>query len=140
MKNIIYKIICFFSVLMMLVSCAEIKPGVKEVVIDPVCSRNINKSESYVWEYSEKKYYFDSYECKESFKMNPKKFLDKKLVINCNITDPVCGMKVDLAESYDFTYSGRIYHFNSNTCRRAFKINPENFLIKNFAQKDSIKK
>ena len=46
--------------------------------IDFVCGMKVNKSESYDLKYKGQNYYFDSYECKETFKMNPKKFISNK--------------------------------------------------------------
>lgn len=139
MKSIVYKIICFCSALIILTSCAATKPSANIVVTDPVCAMNVNKSESYVYICSGKKYYFDSYECKETFKVNPQTFIEKKCVPNNNIIDPVCGLKMDLSESYDLKYNGKVYHFHSNECKQAFKINPTHFIMNSCTQKDSIK-
>ena len=44
---------------------------------DLVCGMKVVKADAYKYKYDGKKYYFDSYNCKESFKMNPRKFIDK---------------------------------------------------------------
>lgn len=49
-----------------------------EYSICPVCKMQVQLSEAYMWKYAEKMYYFDSYNCKESFKINPDKFLENK--------------------------------------------------------------
>jgi YHS domain-containing protein len=50
-------------------------------IIDPVCNMKIkDSSEAFTWKYKEKVYYFDSNVCKESFKMNPEKFINN----SCN--------------------------------------------------------
>jgi YHS domain-containing protein len=51
-----------------------------EMVIDIVCGMKVDKSEAYISEYKGKKYYFDKVECKKTFEMNPKKFIDNKCV------------------------------------------------------------
>ena len=48
--------------------------------IDPVCGMKVDKSEAYTYKYNDKKYYFDNYNCKEAFKMNPEKFINNKCV------------------------------------------------------------
>jgi YHS domain-containing protein len=50
-------------------------------VTDPVCNMKINDvSEAYSWKYKGKAYYFDSNTCKQTFKMNPEKFINN----SCN--------------------------------------------------------
>ena len=48
------------------------------MVIDLVCGMKVDKSEAYEWKCDGVKYYFDTYNCKETFKMNPEKFLKNK--------------------------------------------------------------
>ncbi len=55
------------------------------IITDPVCGMKVNKSESYDLKYKGQNYYFDSYECKETFKMNPEKFIKNK----CAPQDPI---------------------------------------------------
>jgi len=50
------------------------------VTTDPVCGTKVNKSESYDLKYKGQTYYFDSYECRETFKMNAEKFVKNKCV------------------------------------------------------------
>jgi YHS domain-containing protein len=46
-------------------------------VVDLVCNMKITDlSEAYKWKYKDKTYYFDSQTCKETFKMNPMKFIN----------------------------------------------------------------
>ena len=47
-------------------------------VVDPVCGKKVDKTEAYEWKYNDTKYYFETYNCKETFKMNPEKFLKNK--------------------------------------------------------------
>jgi YHS domain-containing protein len=78
MKNNILKYSTVGAFCMMLVACAIFKSGPPEYAIDLVCNMKVQKSEAYTWKYEGKRYYFDTYTCKESFKMNPKKFVENK--------------------------------------------------------------
>ncbi|HEV7231009.1 MAG TPA: YHS domain-containing protein [Bacteroidia bacterium] len=50
-------------------------------VFDPVCNMKISDTgEAFTWKYKDKTYYFDSSTCKETFKMNPEKFINN----SCN--------------------------------------------------------
>jgi YHS domain-containing protein len=80
MKNTIFKIIALSILVMIIKSCAAAKPASTTIYIDPVCGMKVDKSASFDWKYSGKTYYFDAYECKETFKMNPQKFIDNKCV------------------------------------------------------------
>jgi YHS domain-containing protein len=75
--------------------------------------------------------------------MNPEKFI----LNNCDsikkdsnsydyYTDPVCKMKVEKSNSYDYKYKGETYHFDSHDCKMAFETNPEKFIKNNC---DSVK-
>jgi YHS domain-containing protein len=139
MKAKVYKIIFFVTILMIFVSCAASKLSGNEIVTDSVCGMKVNKFESYVWKYSGTKYYFESFDCREIFKLKPQYYIDKKCVKDSDIIDLVCGKKVDLTESYDLKYAGKVYHFESNECKQAFDINPEKFLANKCVRKDSIK-
>ncbi|HWY11319.1 MAG TPA: YHS domain-containing protein [Bacteroidia bacterium] len=111
----------------------------KNVFFDPVSGMKVDKSESYDLIYADKKYYFNSYDSRAVFKMNPQKFLLNQCTLNMITTDLVCGMKVSKAESYDLKYKGRNYYFDSYECKETFKMNPEKFLKNNCVPKDSIK-
>jgi YHS domain-containing protein len=113
--------------------------NVQDVAIDPVCGKKFDKADSYDWKYAGKKYYFDSYDCRASFKMNPQKFLLKSCTPDRTSIDPVCGMKVNKDESYDMKYKEKNYHFDSYECRETFKMNPEKFLKGFCAPKDTVK-
>lgn len=109
----------------------------KEIATDLVCGMAVNKSESYDFKYKGTMYYFDSYDCREAFKENPDNFVLRKCTRNDKIIDPVCGVKVDITESYDWKYKGRVYHFHTIGCKEAFKMNPVKFM-KNFCAQDSM--
>ena len=68
------------QILFFLSSCKSLKRTslVPQYEIDIVCGMKVDKSEAYTYKYKEKKYYFDNYNCKETFKMNPEKFLKNK--------------------------------------------------------------
>ncbi len=139
MKNTFYKIAGFYVLFILFESFTSIKPTTREIVLDIVCGMKVNTAESYDLKHNGKTYYFDSYDCREAFKQNPRKFLYKKCTPNDNIIDLVCGVKVNLAESYDLKHAGKVYHFHSVNCKEAFKMNPEKFIKNKCAPKDSIK-
>lgn len=78
MKNNILKYLAVAVMLVTLEACAIFKTKPIEYAVDPVCNMKVQKSDAYKWKYEDKRYYFDSYECKESFIMNPKTFLENK--------------------------------------------------------------
>ena len=44
------------------------------------------------------------------------------------VTDPVCGMSLDLEKAIaKEDYNGWVYFFCSNNCHRLFKLSPERF-------------
>ena len=43
---------------------------------DPVCGMKVSEADAFTWKYKGTVYYFDTYNCKESFRMNPEKFLN----------------------------------------------------------------
>ena len=112
--------------------------GTKEVLIDPVSCKKVDKTESYDWTYAGKKYYFNSYNSRAAFKMNPQKFLLAQCTSEMTTIDPVCGMRVNKAESYDLKYKGQKYYFDSYECRETFKMSSEKFLKNKCTPKDSI--
>ncbi len=61
-------------------SCAVLNNNPKnpEYIVDLVCGMKVDKSEAYTYKYNGNKYYFDNYNCKEAFKMNPENFLKNK--------------------------------------------------------------
>jgi YHS domain-containing protein len=59
-------------------SCSIFKSSTPEYAIDPVCGMKVDKAEAYTSKYNGQKYYFDNYNCRESFKMNPESILAKK--------------------------------------------------------------
>ena len=107
--------------------------------MDLVCGKKVNTAESYDYKYKDKLYYFDSYDCRESFKNNPKFFLQKVCVPNENIIDIVCGVKVNIEESFDYKYAKKVHHFHSFACRETFIKDPAKYMKNICAPKDSVK-
>lgn len=128
-----------YAIALIVILCSHSKSIVAQVILDPVCSMKVNSKESFDYTYDGKKYLFDSYECKEAFKTNPKKYLENKCTVSQSNIDLVCGLKVDLSESYDFKYNGKIYYFHSYDCRESFKMNPKKFIDNKCAPKDPVK-
>lgn len=72
-KHNAFLILC---TLIFLTSCGAIKDGnTPKYAIDPVCKRKAVLSEAYSYKYKGVEYFFDSYHCKEAFKMNPAQFV-----------------------------------------------------------------
>lgn len=127
-------LVCIF------VSCKALAQSEsKEVLLDIVSGNKVDKTESYDWSYAGKKYYFNSYETRASFKMNPQKYLVNQCTSDMTTTDPICGMKVNKSESYDLKYNGKNYYFDSYECKETFKMNPDKFVKNKCAAQDSIK-
>lgn len=83
MKNTFFKISLSAIMLYVIASVSSCKvskgnASSEELMSDLVCGMKVSKSEAYIWEYEGKKYYFDSYNCKETFIMNPKKYIENK--------------------------------------------------------------
>lgn len=117
-----------FLIIIFFLAITALTPAFCQAQYDPVCGMRVNTAESYDHRYEGKKYYFDSYDCREAFNRDPKAFLEKKCTLVNEATDIVCGKKVDLSESFDYKYSGKVYHFHTNDCKQAFKMNPEKFI------------
>ena len=79
-KNVFARLNIILFITGMLTSCSIFTVPQKspEYVIDFVCGMKADKAEAYTWKYKGTKYYFDTYSCKESFKMNPEKFIQNK--------------------------------------------------------------
>jgi YHS domain-containing protein len=48
----------------------------RDSTLCPVCGMKVKMGSSYDWKYEKTTYYFDNYNCRETFKMDPKKFLN----------------------------------------------------------------
>jgi len=72
------KITSFIALVAMITSCATLKENAtSENKKDPVCGMKVSKSNAYHYKYEGTTYYFDKYECKETFKMTPTKYIGK---------------------------------------------------------------
>ncbi|MEK7719752.1 MAG: YHS domain-containing protein [Bacteroidota bacterium] len=72
------KITLFIALVAMITSCAALKENsTSDNKTDPVCGMKVAKSNAYHYKYEGTTYYFDKYECKQTFKMNPTKFIGK---------------------------------------------------------------
>ena len=82
MKTINYILAALIVGMIILQSCSFLFYPEKSPVYatDLVCGMKVNKADAYVWRYNGNKYYFDNYNCKQTFKMNPEKFLNNKCV------------------------------------------------------------
>ena len=45
---------------------------------DPVCGMKVDKSEAYLYQFNGTEYYFDNYNCKQAFRMDPNRYLENK--------------------------------------------------------------
>jgi len=61
----------------MMNGCSLFKYPETEYVTCPVCHMSVDKSDALIYKYNDVKYYFDKYECKQVFKMNPDMVLGK---------------------------------------------------------------
>ena len=139
MKSIFFKSISTFAVCIIFMNKVIGQTNAQDIYIDPVCNSKVDKTESYDWTYAGKKYYFATYACRASFKMNPQQFLLKNCVKDNVMIDPVCGMKVNKEESYDWKYKMKSHYFDTYECRETFKTNPEKFLKNLCAITDTVK-
>ena len=78
MKSHLLKLAIAGLALTTLPAYTSLKNSPPEYAVDLVCNMKVQISEAYKYKYEGKKYYFDSYTCKQSFKMNPKKFINNQ--------------------------------------------------------------
>ena len=76
------QLLLILGVIIALQSCTMLAYHEKspEYVTDLVCGLKVDKTDAYTWKYKGEKYYFDNYNCKESFKTNPENFINKKCI------------------------------------------------------------
>ena len=55
---------------------------------------------------------------------------EEKLLLEEEVIDPICGMKIIPSRSIEYTYKGKNYYFCNPSCEAEFKRDPEKF--KNF--------
>ncbi len=82
MKNILFTGTKLAVIALILPSCSIFDhENTPQYAVDLVCGMKVDKREAFDGRYEGKKYYFDSYNCKQSFQMNPEKFINNKSVI-----------------------------------------------------------
>lgn len=55
---------------------------------------------------------------------------EERLLLEEEVIDPICGMKIIPSQSIEYEYNGKKYYFCSQSCEVEFKANPEKY--KNF--------
>lgn len=82
LNNVFLKLTVVLFTVGIYTSCKILKAPKKlpEYAVDIVCGMKVDKAEAYDWKYNGTKYYFDTYSCKEIFKMNPEKFIENKCI------------------------------------------------------------
>ncbi|HXC03183.1 MAG TPA: YHS domain-containing protein [Bacteroidia bacterium] len=63
-----------------LFSCTAAKNTEPKTAKDLVCGMDVDKSEAYTSKYKGVNYYFDTYNCKHVFSMDPDKFISNRCV------------------------------------------------------------
>ena len=76
-----FRIVTLFLLTILVQSCSNFNFKEKPTVyaVDMVCNMRVNVSEAFLYKYKGKNYFFDSYDCKQAFKMNPDKFINNML-------------------------------------------------------------
>ena len=62
--------------------------------------------------------------------MNDMNNMDNSQSDAMDLIDPVCGMQVDVDNTFTLSYEGTAYYFDSEECLKVFQKNPEKFLKK----------
>jgi YHS domain-containing protein len=80
MKKYIANSIVVVGMIGTLNSCSGLRmsSGRPQYYIDPVCNMKVAKGDSFDFKFKDSVYHFDSYNCRETFKMNPEKFIGNK--------------------------------------------------------------
>lgn len=88
MKNEVYLAIIVIMAVFVFQSFAtkSYQEKKQESFTDLVCGMKVNSSDAFIYKYKGKKYYFDSYNCKQAFEMNPEKFINNKCVVPTDTT------------------------------------------------------
>ena len=114
--------------------------------IDPICGMAVDevkaRAANRLSQYQGRTYYFCSDGCKERFDADPAKCLAKDespavtmvAMDSQEARDPVCGMKVDVAEAkaakLTSGHQGQIYFFCNEGCKKRFDADPAKCLAK----------
>jgi membrane fusion protein, copper/silver efflux system len=111
---------------------------------DPVCGMTVDEGKARAAkravEYQGQTYGFCSDGCKKRFDADPAKYLAKTKAPAMTMaamepkesTDPVCGMKVEVAEAkatkLTSEHQGKPYFFCNETCKKQFDADPAKYL------------
>jgi Cu(I)/Ag(I) efflux system membrane fusion protein len=111
---------------------------------DPVCGMKVDAAEAKAAklcsEHQGKMYFFCNEGCRRRFEADPAKYLAKAKAPAMTMAmsepkeaaDPVCGMKVDVAEAKAAKlcseHEGKMYFFCNEGCRKQFDANPGKYL------------
>lgn len=153
---IIATIVCFMGISLVSISCTkkeerqqEIKTTgevsqkkeqakeIKPQTACPVMEGTINKN--IYADHNGMRIYFCCSSCIDDFKKDPEKYIKKleeqgftleKTLVNEEVIDPVCRMKVTPQDAITVDYNGKTYYFCSSHCKENFLKNPEKFTDK----------
>ncbi len=98
--------------------------AVDEKVTCPLGCHEMDKSKTVSHDYNGKTYYFCSTACRDEFKADPEKFINRVKMSCCG------GMKVDKASAIKVSYEGKDYFFCSEKCKETFEKDPKAYLEK----------
>ena len=124
--------------------CAQ-KDSSSRTVIDPVCGMQVDPAATaHHALHAGKEFHFCSARCRERFIEAPQQYAAppaseaaephccssrSHVAATDEVTDPVCGMKVDPATTrHHATHAGHEYHFCSASCRGKFIADPKRYL------------
>jgi len=52
---------------------------------------------------------------------------EERLLVEEEVTDPICGMKIMPSRAIEYKYKGEMYHFCNPNCEKEFKRDPEKY-------------
>ena len=100
------------------------------MVKDVVCGMEVDHTDDRTLcrEFSGKKYYFCSVECKLMFGRDPLLFIRQGNKSREPVVDVVCGMETDKENAlFTLNYHGQWYYFCSQSCLQEFERNPQRY-------------
>ena len=125
--------------------CAQNDVASLQSTIDPVCGMTVDPASTpHHATHDGKEFHFCSASCREKFIAEPAKYIESprpdaagshscgahtRDTATAEVTDPVCGMKVDPAKTpHHATHADHDYHFCSARCREKFIADPKRYL------------
>ncbi len=102
-------------------------------VKDPVCGMVVDPAKSrFSYKYHGSEYHFCSAGCQAKFEKAPERYVSGEeldaSVAPTQVTDPVCGMRVDPANALSSEYMGHLYSFCGKSCAAKFAAEPGKFV------------